>query len=212
MLTGLHLDVAGRLLLNTIAVLTIVRWLYYPAQRDRELAFSLFVFGLTTFLVASVLMNLELPAGLGFGLFAVFSLLRYRTEGISNKALTYLFVVATLAILNALGNFTPLVFILLNALVVLATAAAEDGRLLGVQRRRQEVRQTVQYERIDLIRPDRRADLLADLEARTGWQIVRLDIGEVDFLKDVVTLRVTHVPPEAQPPGVTGTGKPDSAP
>ncbi|MFC4638339.1 DUF4956 domain-containing protein [Deinococcus hohokamensis] len=192
-------DFLLRLVLNFGAVLVLVRWLYYPAQRDRELAFSLFMFGLTIFLVAYVLKTLNLPASFGFGLFAVFGLLRYRTEGISNKALTYLFIVTALAMLNALGHFSLLDFGLMDGLVLLTTGLAEHGRLLGLAPKGREIRQTVQYERIDLIRPERRSELLADLQARTGWTIGRVEIVELDFLKDVATLRVYHQPTDEAP-------------
>ena len=194
MFTSLPHDFLLRLALNFAAVLGLVRWLYYPAQRDRDLAFSLFMFGLTIFLVAYVLKTLDLPAGFGFGLFAVFGLLRYRTEGISNKALTYLFIVTALAMLNALGKFTAVDFALVNGLVLLITGVAEHGRLLGLPVKGREIRQTVQYERIDLIRPDRQAELIADLTARTGWSIERVDVAELDFVRDVATLRVYRRP------------------
>ncbi|GGL08554.1 DUF4956 domain-containing protein [Deinococcus radiotolerans] len=196
MLSSLPHDFLIRLALNFAATLVLVRWLYYPAQRDRDLSFSLFMFGLTIFLVAYVLKTLDLPASFGFGLFAVFGLLRYRTEGISNKALTYLFIVTALAMLNALGRFTLLDFAVVNGAVLLITGLAEQGRLLGLPAQAREVRQTVQYERVDLIRPERRADLLADLSARTGWMITRVDVTEVDFVKDVATLRVYRQPQE----------------
>ncbi len=194
MFTSLPPDFLLRLALNFAAVLVLVRWLYYPAQRDRDLAFSLFMFGLTIFLVAYVLKALDLPAGFGFGLFAVFGLLRYRTEGISNKALTYLFIVTALAMLNALGTFTAVDFALVNGLVLLITGVAEHGRLLGLPVKGREIRQTVQYERIDLIRADRQAELIADLTARTGWTIDRVDVAELDFVRDVATLRVYRRP------------------
>ncbi|MFC4424974.1 DUF4956 domain-containing protein [Deinococcus navajonensis] len=196
MLSSFSPDFLMRLALNFVSVLVLVRWLYYPAQRDRELAFSLFMFGLTIFLVAYVLKTLDLAASFGFGLFAVFGLLRYRTEGISNKALTYLFIVTALAMLNALGHFSLLEFGIMDGLVLLTTGLAEQGRLLGLAPKGREIRQTVQYERIDLIRPERQAELLADLQARTGWTIERVEVVELDFLKDVATLRVYHRPLE----------------
>jgi hypothetical protein len=203
--TSLTLALLARLLLNSAAVVVIVRAFLYPVQRDRELAFSLFMFGLTIFLVAHVLRSLSLSAGFSFGLFAVFGLLRYRTEGISNKALTYLFIVAALALLNAVGDFTWLDLVALNALVVLATGLAENGRLLGLEplRRRDAVRHVVQYERIDLIVPARREELIRDLEARTGWRVTRVEVDEVDFVRDTASLRVYHARDDAGPGGPT---------
>lgn len=194
MLLSLPHDFLLRLAVNFVAVLLLVRWLYFPAQQDRDLAFSLFMFGLTIFLVAYVLKTLDLPAGFGFGLFAVFGLLRYRTEGISNKALTYLFIVTALAMLNALGQFTLLDFAVINGAVLLVTGLAEQGRLLGLPVKGREIRQTVQYERMELVHPARLAELHADLTARTGWTIERIDVAELDFVKDVATLRVYRKP------------------
>lgn len=198
MLASLPPDFLLRLSVNFVAALVLVRFLYYPAQRDRDLAFSLFMFGLTIFLVAYVLKALDLPAGFGFGLFAVFGLLRYRTEGISNKALTYLFIVAALAIVNALGAFSLLDFAVVNGAVLLTTGLAEQGSLLGLPAQRREVRQTVQYERLDLIHPDRYSDLIADLTERTGWGIERVEITELDLVRDTATLRVYRQPATAQ--------------
>ena len=125
--------------------------------------------------------------GAAFGLFAVFSMLRYRTEGISTKDMTYLFLVIAMGLITALskGNWMEISFI--NLIIIIFTFALETTVFM-----KKEVSQNVQYENIEMIKPELRTELLADLENRMGIKINRISIGKIDFLKDTAMIRVYY--------------------
>jgi hypothetical protein len=125
--------------------------------------------------------------GAAFGLFAVFSMLRYRTEGITTKDMTYLFLVIAMGLITALskGNWMEISFI--NAIVLVFTYLLETTVLM-----KKEVSQAIQYENIELIKPERKAELIADLENRMGIKVNRISIIKIDFLKDTAVIRVYY--------------------
>ena len=122
--------------------------------------------------------------GAAFGLFAVFSMLRYRTENISAKDMTYIFIVIALGLVMAISKGGWDELSLIGGIIVALMALLESDWLI-----RREVSQEVNYDRIELIRPDRRAELIEDLKVRTGLNILRIEIGKIDLLKD--TARIT---------------------
>ena len=125
--------------------------------------------------------------GAAFGLFAVFSMLRYRTEGISTKDMTYLFLVIAMGLITALskGNWIEISFI--NIIIIIFTFALETTVFM-----KKEVSQNIQYENIEMIKPELRSELLADLENRMGIKINRISIGKIDFLKDTALIKVYY--------------------
>lgn len=132
---------------------------------------------------------------LALGLFAIFSMIRYRTEQLPIREMTYLFVLIGLSIINGSGltsSYTA--FVVTNVLVVLLIWLLES---LGFSKR--QANKIITYEKIDLIRPDRREELLADLRERTGLDIVKVQVGSINFLKDTAFLKVTYVPDDPEP-------------
>lgn len=123
--------------------------------------------------------------GAAFGLFAVFSMLRYRTEGITAKDMTYLFLVIAMGLITALskGSWIELSFI--NAIILIFTFLLETSVLM-----KKEISKNVQYEDIEMIKPENRELLIADLEKRMGIKVNRIAIGRIDFLKDTAVVRV----------------------
>ena len=174
-----------RLVISMLAVLTVVLSMTVLARRGREVAFSYVMFGLVIFLIAFVLKSTQVSAGFGFGLVAVFGVVRYRTEALPIRDLTYLLIVIAVAMVNAVANFGVPALVTLDVLLVLSTLLAQWVTTL----RREEVR-CVTYERIALIPPERREELLADLSARLGVQVVRVEVGDVDFVRDTAQLSV----------------------
>jgi hypothetical protein len=166
-----------------------VRGLYYPTYRNRDFAFSYLLFSTVVFFVTYFLKDVEISLGFTFGLFAVFAILRYRTETISTKEMTYLFVVIGLAMLNAVVDLNYPELVLMNVLLVLITYFAQSQLFL-----KSEYRKSVLYEKIDLLRPEREQDLLRDLEARTGLTISRIEIGAIDFVKDHASIKIFYAP------------------
>lgn len=127
--------------------------------------------------------------GMGLGLFAIFGILRYRTEGIEIKEMTYLFLVIGLSAINALATeqISLIEMLLINVVLLVITAGLEHFWLL-----KHEARKLVVYDRIDLITPDKATELKQDLEKRTGLKINKIEIGKIDFLRDVAHIMVHY--------------------
>lgn len=178
-----------RLLINMSAVLILIRLVYFPASRHRAYASSFILFGMGVFLVTSQLSTVDISLGFAFGLFAIFSMLRYRTESITIKEMTYLFLVIAMSLLSAVGAMSHLTLALLLALVCVMAYITETSLVLPLLEE-----QTVQYEKIENIRPERRAELLEDLRGRMGLDIRSVEINEINFLKDTAQLKVQYVP------------------
>jgi Domain of unknown function (DUF4956) len=180
-----------RLLIQTFFLFGLVRFLYYPQNRNREMTFSFLVFGMVIFFVMFFMIQVKVSLGFAVGAMAIFGILRYRTEPMPTKDLTYLLVVVGLSVLNAVLKFQPLELIAINTLLLAFTLFGE--RIPGLENGRQA---NVQYERLDLIVPERHHELIADLEQRTGWVVRGFEAGDIDFLKDTVQLRVMYHQPK----------------
>lgn len=176
-----------RLAIDFVSVFLLIRFIYFPVYKNRENFFTLFIFNLIIFLITFILNKSDMSMGAAFGLFAVFSMLRYRTEGITAKDMTYMFLVIAMGLITALskGNWMELSFI--NLIILLFTLFLETAIFF-----KKEVSQVIQYENIALIKPDCRAELKADLENRMGIKINRIEIYKIDFLNDTAALRVFH--------------------
>lgn len=180
-----------RLAINMVSVFILIRFIYFPVYKSRENFFTLFIFNLIIFLITFILNKSDMSMGAAFGLFAVFSMLRYRTEGISPKDMTYLFLVIAMGLITALskGNWMEISFI--NLIIIIFTFALESTFFM-----KKEVSKNIQYENIEMIRPEHRAELIADLETRMGMKINRISIGKIDFLKDTAVIRVFYDEPK----------------
>jgi len=176
-----------RIAFDLATVFTIVRGIYRRQPHRSELQFTLFSMNLVIFLVSYLLNAVEMTMGAAFGLFAVFSMLRYRTENISARDMTYVFIAIAVGLLTAVSGGGWLELALVCIVVVGGIWLLESGRLLE----REQVQQVV-YDRMDLIRPEKRIELVEDLRARTGLAITRVEVGHIDLVKDTVHLSVYH--------------------
>ena len=181
---------AIRLLINTASVFVLIRC-YYAFSRHRENAASFILFGVGVFLVTALLHSVTVTMGFAFGLFAVFSMLRYRTEALGIKEMTYLFLVIAMALLAAVGNMHHLELVFLNLLVIVLALVLETNVLLPRHSERE-----VEYEKIENVHRDRRELLIADLRERTGLDVFRVDVVSVSYLRDTAMLRM-HFSQEA---------------
>lgn len=173
--------------LDALVLFVLIRVIYYPIHRKKENLFTYFVFNVLIFFLCVLMNNVKLSMGFGFGLFAVFSIIRYRTEQLSVKDMTYLFAVITLAVINALvSKKVSLVELLFTNATILALVYIMEHLWLT---RHEAMRQLI-YERIDLIKPQNRDKLFADLQERLGIKPSRVEIGRIDLLRDTVQLRV----------------------
>ena len=174
---------------NLIVVFVIVRFIYYPQRRDKDYVFTFFAFNTIIFFVMGLLNNADLSIGVGFGLFAIFSVLRYRTNTIPIREMTYLFVLIALPVLNSilLEEHCYEEFAVANLATMGVLYVLEHG--WGF---RYEARKTVTYERIDMVRPENWSQLLKDLQERTGLPIQRIEIGRLNFLRDTAEIIVYY--------------------
>ena len=174
---------------NLIIITTIIRYIYYPVTKNKDYLFTYFLISLTVFLLCVLLDSVKLQLGFALGLFAIFGIIRYRTDPIPIKEMTYLFLVIGVSVVNALANkkisHAELVFA--NLMIVFVTFGMERIWLL-----KGESRKNVIYEKIELILPERREELLADLKERTGIDIIRVEVRRIDFLKDTANLRIFY--------------------
>lgn len=179
----------ARLIANLIFMTVIVRFLYYPRTKRKDYLFTYYLIGLVTFFLCFGLKKLDIDTGMGLGLFAIFGIIRYRTDAIEIKEMTYLFIVIGISVVNALAanRISVAETALINFAVVGMTYGLEYLWLL-----KHETRKTVIYERIDLILPERSDEMKADLEARTGLNINRFEVGRIDFLNDTAQVRIYY--------------------
>ena len=178
-----------RFLIDFSFTFVIIRVLYFAANRRKDYLFTFFIFNILTFFICFLLRKVPMELGFALGLFAVFGILRYRTEPIPIKEMTYLFIVIGLAMINALANkkisWAELVFV--NATILMVTLSFEK---LWFNNEVQH--KNIIYDRIDLIKTENRIEMLGDLRARTGLNVVKVQIGKIDFLRDVATVTVFY--------------------
>ncbi len=176
-----------RFLLNFTAAWIVIRGIYERIYKWNEFVFTYFAFSIVTFSLCLMLRKVPTELGFALGLFAVFGILRYRTEPIRIRDLTYLFVIIGLAILNAVANRHVSVAELvgINAVIVGSTYVFEFRN-----RGRRRAWKSVVYDNIELIHPDRRQELFADLEKRVGFKVLSVDVVHADLLRDVAKLQV----------------------
>jgi len=179
----------ARLGLNLLFTAMVVRFVYYRLYRNRDYVFTYFLINLVTFSLAYLLSNVPIELGFALGLFAVFGILRYRTEAIKVRNLTYLFVVIGIALLNALANggITLAELLIANAVIVGTVTVLEAAPFSG----REESR-LVHYDRLDLLSPADAAALLEDLRKRTHLPVERFEIGDVDLLRDSALITIHY--------------------
>ena len=179
----------GGALLNLAIALFVVRFIYFPVTQDKQYVLTFITFSTITYFVLGLLTSIELGIGVGFGLFAIFSVLRYRTDEMPAREMTYLFVFIALPIMNSVlmedGEVVKL--LLSNGLVIAVLYYLERG--WGFTFR---LSQRVIYDRIELVTPARREELLADLKHRTGLDIRAIEVRRIDLLRDIAEITVTY--------------------
>jgi hypothetical protein len=183
-------ELTFRFLLNTGVLMLLVRWIYYSTARRKDYLFTYMLIGSIVFLLCFLLGSVKLQIGFALGLFAIFGIMRYRTSQMPIKEMTYLFLVIALSVINALANEKVSLLELLfpNLVIIFMTLGFEKFWRLP----HQSIKEVV-YEKIELIRPEKRQELIADLTQRTGISNIRkVEIGRIDLLKDICILRVYY--------------------
>lgn len=188
------LPMLGSLLLNSVVVWVLVHFFYYPKGHRRDYYFTFVLLSVSIFMLIYLLLGNSADMGIGaaLGLFAIFGIIRYRTECVPIREMTYLFFIVALSVLNAkTGDLNFMSRIIINLIMILVVWGAENH--LSAYR---EGCKFVKYDNIDLIQPERYEELKADLEKRLGVKITRVDVGAVDFLTDMTMLRVFYEDPD----------------
>lgn len=177
-----------RAFFNALVVFILVRYLYYPIARRKEYFFSYILVSAIVFLVTYSLVSVaELSTGVAIGLFALFGILRFRTSQIPVKEMTYLFLVIGISVINAMSNGqTSYAEILFVNVIILVTAWIAER----IWQRDNSNSKYIDYEKIELIKPEKRAELIADLKKRTGLNVTGVTIGRINFMRDTVRIRI----------------------
>ena len=181
--------------INLLFLTILIRVLYYTKTRRKDYLFTYYLIGTITFFLCFGLMQMDIDTGMGLGLFAIFGIIRYRTDAIEIKEMTYLFMVIGVSVVNALASNELSIseVAVINVAVVLLTYVLENVVLM-----KHETRKTINYERIDLIKPENQDLLKADLEKRTGLTINRVEVGKIDFLNDTAMVRIYYYADEQE--------------
>jgi hypothetical protein len=184
----------ARFLIDILFMLILMRFVYYKFYKRSDLFFTFFIFNIVIFLISFLLNKVELSMGAAFGLFAVFSMLRYRTEDISIKDMSYLFLVIAIGLVAAVtkikdtsDGYEYLFLGLINTIIILSAYLFESSLLF-----KKENVQLIIYEKIELIKANATDELLLDLRERTGLNIHRISISKIDFLKDSAQIKVYY--------------------
>lgn len=172
----------------------IIHLFYYRKSRRRDYYFTFLMFSAAMFILLFVMENIKLQIGFALGLFAIFGMIRYRTETMPVREMTYLFVIIAISIVNGLAlNISYAELVLANLLMIVLTWILESDRIVA-----HTSTKLVTYDRIDLIVPEKRDELIEDLEKRIGVKIKTVEIGSVDFLRDSAFIKITYDLPHGE--------------
>ena len=181
-----------RLLIDLVSTYVLMQFVYFRFYKNKDLLFTYFVFNIVIFTISFLLNRVEISMGAAFGLFAVFSMLRYKTEEISIKNMTYLFLTIAIGIVSAVTRlkgvedlYEYLFLIAIISAMILVAQALESNWFM-----KQELFKTIYYEKIELIHPDKYNEFLEDLRSRTGIDIHRAEVQKIDFLRDTAQVKI----------------------
>jgi len=197
------LDLLFRLIINTVFTIIIARVFYFPRNRRQDFFFTFILVGFCIFMLIHLMGDAKIKTGIAMGLFAIFCIMRYRTESVPIREMTYLFFVISLAAINALaweadisGKHPDFLVPELTAMGELILTDLIFLLILYFAERRQWVKSLsskyIKYDKIELITPDKHHELIADLKARTGLDIIKAEIGNIDFLKDMALVKIYY--------------------
>src|SRR5574344_349497 len=177
-----------RFFFNLVMVLFIIHFLYYKKSKRRDYYFTFFLISISIFFLIFLLGGVKLKIGFALGLFAIFGIIRYRTESMPVREMTYLFVIIAMSVINALAvTISYAELIVVNAVFIGCTWVFESRKML-----KHVSTKLVQYDHIELIKPDRMTVLIADLCERTGLNVQKVEVGGIDFLKDMAVIKIYY--------------------
>ncbi|MBQ6269114.1 MAG: DUF4956 domain-containing protein [Bacteroidetes bacterium] len=177
-----------RFILTILVTSIIIRLFYYKKTKRNDWMFTFSAVSVSVFLLIFLLGSIKIQIGLALGIFAIFGIIRYRTEMVPIREMTYLFIIISISVINALAiQFSYAETIITNIIFILSIWLFEV-----VSSKNQLNVKYILYDKIHLITPDKRQELISDLEKRTGLKIIKIDIGHIDFIRDSVMLNVYY--------------------
>ena len=188
---------------NILVTTAIVWGFYYPKSHRRDFSVTFMLFSTAVFMLLFFMKSVGIDVSIGLGLFMIFGIMRYRTEMVPIREMTYLFLSIAIAVINGSNLMVSYAELALaNTIILIVLALLEY-----VVMRNPEASKLICYERIELIRPEHRAELIADLETRLGHKILRVEIGNIDLLRDVAFIKVYYKPDKNEYPSSDPTMK-----
>lgn len=188
---------------NLLATAAIVWCFYYPKSHRKDFSVTFMLFSTAVFMLLFFMKSVGIDVSIGLGLFMIFGIMRYRTEMVPIREMTYLFLSIAVAVINGSNLMVSYAELALaNIIILIVLAFLEYGVM-----RKHEASRLICYERIELIHPSRRAELIADLEQRLGHKVLRVDIGNIDFLRDAAYIKVYYTPAKGEVPMTESTLK-----
>ena len=186
-------ELIARFTLNMVFITIIIRYIYYRKSSNKDYLFTYYSISVISFMICFALAKLNIDTGMGLGLFAIFGIIRYRTDTVRIREMSYLFIAIGLSVINALAGKKLSVFeiLFINGMVTLMVLGLEYWWLM-----RQETVKTIIYEKIENVKPENQALMKTDLEARTGLKITRFEVGRIDFLRDTAQVKIYYIPTE----------------
>jgi hypothetical protein len=181
------IDLVSRFFLNSLSVIVLIKFIYYFIHKKSSYLFTFFSFNLIIFVISFLFNKVEMSMGAAFGLFAVFSMLRYRTESLDITEMTYLFLSIAFGLLNALINANWYEILLIDLLILGFVIVFESKWVAN-----HESSKKIIYDRLDLLAKSDKADLLLDLSKRTGYGVTKVEVESMDLLKDVAMLVIYY--------------------
>lgn len=177
-----------RFVLNTIFVFILIQFFYFRKSRRLDYYFTFILISISIFFLIYLLGSVKIKVGMALGLFAIFGIIRYRTETVPVREMTYLFVIISLSVINAIAlNLSYAEIFATNIIYVVSVWVVESFRGL-----RHVSSKLILYDRVDNIHPDQRQELLEDLRKRTGLKIERVEVGAINFMQDTVMLKIYY--------------------
>lgn len=192
-----------RFLINFAVIFVIVRCFYYPKSQRRDYFFTFTLISISVFLLIFLMGGVKLKIGFALGLFAIFGIIRYRTESVPIREMTYLFLIIAVSAINALATSISYVELAATNLLFLGSIwTCESTHFL-----QNEASKLIKYDNVRLITPDKNDELIEDLKKRTGLEVIRVEVGAIDFLKDSAILRVYYKPLSSKTNSVDSVGR-----
>ena len=181
-----------RLFISLVVTWFIIFRLYYKKSKHREFCFTFMLISIAIFFIVFFMvfvledMKGKTSMGIGIGLFGIFSIMRYRTDAMPVREMTYLFVIIALALVNAIAEGVPMLELILTNIIILAAVWIFETTLKTLPTK------YIQYDRMELIQPERREELKADLEKRLGVKVIKVEVGSIDFIRDMAMVRIVY--------------------